>query len=335
MDLHLLNMYKNRKVLSDNYLNGIGIEIGALHNPLKVKENVIVKYVDRFDVKTLREHYPELEKTNLVNVDIIDDGEILSKVNTNSQDFVIANHFLEHSENTILTFENLLRVIRKGGILYLALPNKEKTFDINRKSTSIEHLLDEYENGSEKNTKEHYEDFVFHTSDIKDKEFFEKQVKDLMTQKYSIHFHVWNVKEIIELIIYLKEELYFEFDIEDITECYDEVVFILRKNKLVSDERIKKLKDSAINDFQKKLPSAKKLYEHLLMYEPNNLFYSLQLALIAIDEADFETAIDRLSFCIELDSTNKDLYKKLAYCLRELGEIENALEVEEVIASLV
>ena len=322
-----------RKDLSYKYLDGQGIEIGALHSPLSVKPNTIVKYVDRFDVKTLREHYPELEKVDLVNVDIIDNGEILSEVNTESQDFVIANHFLEHSENTILTFENLLRVVKKGGILYLAIPNKEKTFDINRKSTTIEHLLDEYENGSEKNTQSHYEDFVYNACKTKEEKKFKNKVKSMMEQKYSIHFHVWNVKEIIDFILYLKEKLNFEFDIAEISECYDEVVFILKKNKTFSESRKDSLEKKAIKSLEKKSSVAIKNYEHLLMYEPTNLAYLYQTALICISELEYEKAIDLLSRYIEIDPTNKEIYVKLAYCLNEFGEIEEAKEIEKIIAN--
>lgn len=318
-----------RKEIAFKYLDGMGIEVGALHSPLSVKPDTIVRYVDRFDVKTLREHYPELNSDPLVNIDIIDDGEVLSKFSPNSQDFVIANHFLEHSENTILTIENLLRVVRKGGFLYLAIPNKEETFDINRPSTSIEHLLDEYENGSDKNTRLHYEEFVRIALDKKGKEF-QDTLEKLLDQKYSIHFHVWNSSEIIDFIVYLKNNLYFEFSIEEIGECYDEVIFILKKINTISDIRKRKLEDKAMDAFEKKSPAAKNTYNHLLMYEPNNSFYLYQIALISINEKAFETAIDILSACIEIDSKNKLFYEKLSYCLRELEEFDEAEEVDEI-----
>lgn len=44
----------------------------------------------------LREHYSELSSLDLVIVDIICDGEKLEKIENDSQDFVIANHFFEH-----------------------------------------------------------------------------------------------------------------------------------------------------------------------------------------------------------------------------------------------
>ena len=78
-------MKRNRFIRE--YIKGNGIEIGALHNPIIVPEGATVRYVDRLNVEDLRNQYPELEKKNLVNVDIIDDGEQLDLVDDGSQDF--------------------------------------------------------------------------------------------------------------------------------------------------------------------------------------------------------------------------------------------------------
>ncbi len=89
-----------RDTVAATYIQGNGIEIGALHNPLRVPPGVKVAYVDRLSVQDLRKHYPELNDKELVNVDIIDDGEKLSTIADASTDFVIANHFIEHTQKT-------------------------------------------------------------------------------------------------------------------------------------------------------------------------------------------------------------------------------------------
>lgn len=101
-----------RELLAKQYLKGHGIEIGALHNPLAVGRKARVKYVDRYDNEGLKKHYPEQQYRDFVNVDIVDDGEFLSKVSDNSQDFVIANHFLEHCQNPLLTLKQMHRVLK-------------------------------------------------------------------------------------------------------------------------------------------------------------------------------------------------------------------------------
>src|SRR5690349_4069177 len=87
-----------RLQLANRHLAGEGIEIGALHKPLPLPSGAAVRYVDRMSVRDLRSHYPELAGWKLVEPHIIDNGETLATVPDNSVDFVIANHFIEHTE---------------------------------------------------------------------------------------------------------------------------------------------------------------------------------------------------------------------------------------------
>lgn len=219
-----------RKDLSYLYIKGHGIEIGALHNPLKVGKKAKVKYVDRMSVEDLRQHYPELKELNLVNVDILDDGETLANVPDHSQDFVIANHFLEHCQNPIKTLLNMGRVLKKGGILYLALPDKRYTFDVDRPVTSLEHLLQDYREGPEQSKKQHFQEWVTLVQKVEGSQNIAEETARLMEKDYSIHFHVWTQAEMIELIAAVKK-LGFNVDIEL---CFKndssvESIFILKK----------------------------------------------------------------------------------------------------------
>ncbi|QIK38471.1 hypothetical protein GWK36_11315 [Caldichromatium japonicum] len=71
---HMLSL---RRRLSERYLTGEGIEIGALHAPLSVGKSASVRYVDRLTAEQLRIHYPELKDYKLVEIDLLDDGEKL------------------------------------------------------------------------------------------------------------------------------------------------------------------------------------------------------------------------------------------------------------------
>src|SRR5690349_12337154 len=74
-----------RRTIASSYLRGDGLEIGALHNPLKVPPTARVRYVDRMGVADLRREYPELSRERLVDVDILDDGETLASVGDATQ----------------------------------------------------------------------------------------------------------------------------------------------------------------------------------------------------------------------------------------------------------
>lgn len=108
-----------RRLMSDKYIVGSGLEIGALHLPLSVSPQVRVTYVDRRSKEDSRPVYPELRWRKLVDVDIVDNGEHLGTGPDASQDFVVANHFLEHCQDPIGTLLNHLRVLRPGGVLFL------------------------------------------------------------------------------------------------------------------------------------------------------------------------------------------------------------------------
>lgn len=217
-----------RTSLSRQYLRGSGIEIGALHRPLVVPSNIRVKYVDRLSVRELRLQYPELKKYPLVGVDIIDNGETLEKLSSDSQNFVIANHFLEHCENPIGVMQTFLRVLKKGGILYLAVPDKRATFDAERPVTPLEHIVKDYKQGPDWSRKKHFCEWATFV-DKKERNEIEKHAEKLMCDRYSIHFHAWTYLELFELIIYLKRELHLEFEIKEFVFTGRESIFIVEK----------------------------------------------------------------------------------------------------------
>lgn len=182
--------YHLRKVLTDEFLSGSGLEIGALHHPLAVPRGVRVRYVDRLDVAGLRREFPELAEYPLVPVDVIDDGETLRTVADESQDFVIANHFLEHCQNPLGTLERLVQVLRPGGILYLAVPDKRGTFDRDRPLTRFKHLVRDYECGPAGSYERHVREYAA-LVDRQSGAELEARVRNLIARDYRIHFHVW------------------------------------------------------------------------------------------------------------------------------------------------
>ena len=217
----------NRYSLAFLYLRGNGIEIGALHNPLKVPLRAKVRYVDRMSVADLRLQYPELEKKKLVSVDFVADGELLESIDDASQDFVIANHFLEHCQNPLLALENIFRVLKLEGILYLALPDKRYTFDQKRSLTPLEHLLRDYREGSDWSRIGHFREWVTLVNGVTDQEEAIRQADELMTMNFSIHYHVWSQFEMLEMLQLLRQR--HPLDIEVMLRRNDEVIFIIRK----------------------------------------------------------------------------------------------------------
>ncbi len=219
----------SREAIASSYLSGMGIEIGALHNPLKIPKTASVKYVDRLSVEGLRKHYPELNDLNLVDIDILDDGERLKTIGDATQDFVIANHFIEHCANPILAISNMLRVLKNNGILYIALPDKRHCFDADRPDTTLEHLLKDYEEGPDWSRKGHFEEWARLVTKIQDEHEVEKQAIRLMEADYSIHYHVFTPDTIAEFFSWIKKKFDLPFEYEIFFRNATEVLIILRR----------------------------------------------------------------------------------------------------------
>lgn len=188
-----------RRRLAIRFIRGRGIEIGGLHNPLWLPPWAHVTYVDRLTEAELRRHYPELSALPLVKVDLIDDGEKLAKFEPSTQDFIIANHFLEHTQDPIGTIRRHLEVLRPGGILFLAVPDKRFTFDKGRPETEFAHVLRDHLDGPQWSYDEHLREFAALVIGQSGEEL-EATVSGFKATNYSIHFHVWSRSSLREFL---------------------------------------------------------------------------------------------------------------------------------------
>jgi predicted SAM-dependent methyltransferase len=213
------------------FLKGSGIEIGALHRPMPLPPKAQVRYVDRLCIADLRKHYPEFAALPIVEPDIIDNGETLATIPDGSCDFVIANHFLEHTEDPISTVATFLRVLKPGGIAFMAIPDKRYTFDQQRPVTPFAHVLRDYREGPAWSRMEAFEEFVRLVDKVTAPDEFRKKLKERLDQDSSIHFHVWTNKELSEFFSRLQSELHFPFEIAASFADYGwfQVVFVLQK----------------------------------------------------------------------------------------------------------
>ena len=219
-----------RRTIADRHLRGSGLEIGALHNPLRTSADV--RYVDRFSKADLRRHYPELSALPVVEPDIIDDGETLTSVPDGSQDFIIANHFIEHCEDPVGTLATLTRRLRPGGILYMAVPDKRYTFDRARPSTTWEHLELDHADGGVASRREHYEEFAGMVT-LGGKgtvEAVRAKADEQEAVRHSIHFHVWTTDEFVDFLGRVRRAAVPDLDLVEAVRNGDETIFVLRRS---------------------------------------------------------------------------------------------------------
>jgi SAM-dependent methyltransferase len=222
-----------RQTLSYAFVRGQGIEIGALQKPLPVSPDVKVRYVDRMSKADLCLQYPELPSYDLVEVDIIDDGEKLSTFPNASQDFIIANHLIEQCQDPIGTIQNFLRVLRPGGIIYITVSDMSRTFDRDRRRIDISHLVRDHVQGPAVSRKEHFREWAIlvepHFGRVNAKEIIENRIRELMIQDYCINFHAFAPEDVAALITYCAETEQMPLSVVFGGELDEEMAFVLRK----------------------------------------------------------------------------------------------------------
>jgi predicted SAM-dependent methyltransferase len=228
---HRVRFLRAREQIAARHLRGAGLEIGALHLPLGVPAGVIVRYVDGWTATQLRAQYPELADWRIVETDILDDATRLATIPDASQDFVIANHFLEHAEDPIGALGVMLRVTRPGGIVFLVVPDKRHSFDHRRPVTTLEHLARDHAEGPEWSRAAHYAEFARLVEGV-DEADLDAHVAAKLDEHPHIHFHVFTYATLVGFLAATSPELGFEI-VETTRRRYESIVVLRRSRRLL------------------------------------------------------------------------------------------------------
>lgn len=140
-----------------------GLEIGALANPIVAKEVGNVYYVDYATKDQLIKNftndlhdnnsnvigwYPKIDISRIVDVDFIWGQQTLRESIPQHLefDYVIASHVIEHVPDIIGWLNEIADVLKVGGIVSLAIPDKRHTFDYFRETTTVSEIIDAFLN---------------------------------------------------------------------------------------------------------------------------------------------------------------------------------------------
>jgi SAM-dependent methyltransferase len=226
--------YLGRLAVTDRYLRGEGIEIGALQDPLPLPKGTRARYLDIASTAELRSIYARKRRRHLVEVELVDDGERMATVADESTDFVASNHFLEHCEDPIGALRHMLRVVRTGGVVYLSVPDKRFIFDRDRPATTLAHLMQDHEQGPTGSRAAHYEEVAAVCTPGGAASAVRAVAAELRAQDFRIHFHCWTQLELLELLLALQRRPGFPaFELEHFSRNEAELVAVLRKGSVL------------------------------------------------------------------------------------------------------
>lgn len=232
-------MIITRQTLSP-LIQGVGIEIGAYHNPWPVGSNVKVTYVDKWPHDKLiqmRDNDPNLGPGKPISrVDLIDDGQTLSKIHDGSQDFVLSSHQLEHCVSPITAVENHVRVLKKGGRVFYVVPDKRFTFDKDRELTKFDDLqmihfisaIDyEFPETLKKVTLDLFKDYYRVVDKIESATKLHQMAEHAYANNIDVHFHCWDAISLVDMLSRIAGKI--GFDIEIFGRAGHENFVVLRK----------------------------------------------------------------------------------------------------------
>ena len=122
------------------------LEIGAFSAPTVDPSEAEVKFLDYYATEELRSmaRANGADPASVVAVDYVCRTDDYSEVVEESFDVLVANHVLEHVDRTIAWLRMVRNLLRDGGLLFLVLPDKKKSFDRFRPDTPLSHLLYEH-----------------------------------------------------------------------------------------------------------------------------------------------------------------------------------------------
>jgi SAM-dependent methyltransferase len=143
-----------------------------------------------------RAHEPGLQRVR----DAVD----LFGIPSGSFDFLLASHVLEHVANPLRALEEWTRVLNAAGVMVLVVPHKEGTFDHRRPVTTLNHLIDDYVNGTEEDDLTHLQESLALHDFARDPKLTNScelatRCADNVNHRW-LHHHVFNTRLVGQMI---------------------------------------------------------------------------------------------------------------------------------------
>lgn len=133
--------YKAKLIESLDMNGGKGVELGPLNLPIIPKGAANILYADHLDTDGLKKKYPTVADIAEVDRPIINNSLRDTLAEDAPIDYLVASQVFEHVANPIRWLEEIGSVLREGGLLSLALPDRRTTFDLVREETRASDIV--------------------------------------------------------------------------------------------------------------------------------------------------------------------------------------------------
>ncbi len=141
------------------------LEFGAFASPTFDRDEADIRYADRRSTEVLRGSGASAKSQAVVEVDYVVEDDFDRKIDSRF-DLIIANHVIEHVPDVIGWMNKLGRLLYPGGRVFLAVPDKNYTFDIMRDPTLTRELIENFTLGRTQPSAVSVLDAAFHRRDI-------------------------------------------------------------------------------------------------------------------------------------------------------------------------
>jgi SAM-dependent methyltransferase len=148
---------------------------------------------------------------NKTGFQFIREASDLVNIENEKYDFLLSSHCLEHCANAIQTLKEWKRVVKKDGYLLILVPNKKHTFDHKRPLTTLQHFIEDENNGITEKDLTHLKEILeLHDLGL-DKnagtfEQFSERSKNNFENR-CLHHHTFTNENLAELITYCGMEI--------------------------------------------------------------------------------------------------------------------------------
>jgi SAM-dependent methyltransferase len=130
-------------------------------------------------------------------IDVKDSFDKLSMFSDASLDFIIGCHVIEHLIDPVGAIAKSYDRLRDGGWLFLIVPDQRYTFDVNRETTTFEHLLQDFKSPNRSRDYEHYIDYYTTSAKTPDPK---GDAKKAFEGGKDVHFHTWTCLTFYEMV---------------------------------------------------------------------------------------------------------------------------------------